>query len=138
VVLIDTNVLVFLLLRGEKTNEARALLEADNDWRSETFLLVEFTNVLATYMRSRELMREEARCLLSDAEKLMQARLMNVAHGEAVEIANEYFVSTYDGRFLALARRLKSPLVTEDEKLRRAAPKLTRSIAEALRAVAAR
>jgi predicted nucleic acid-binding protein len=138
VVLIDTNVLVFLLIRGEKTTEARALLEADNDWRSETFLLVEFTNVLATYLRSRELMREEARCLLSDAEKLMQARLMNVAHGEALEMANEYFVSAYDGRFLALAWRLKSPLVTEDAKLRRAAPKLTRSTAEALRAVAAR
>ncbi len=137
-VLIDTNVLVFLLLQGEKTNEARALLEADNDWRSETFLLVEFTNVLATYLRSRELMREEAKRLLSDAEKLMQARLMNVAHGEALEMANEYFVSAYDGRFLALAWRLKSPLVTEDAKLRRAAPRLTRSIAEALRAVAAR
>ena len=137
-VLIDTNVLVFLLLRGEKTNEARALLEADNDWRSETFVLVEFTNVLATYLRSRELMHEEAKRLLSDAEMLMQARLMNVAHGEAVEMANEYFVSAYDGRFLALVRRLKSPLVTEDAKLRRAAPKLTRSIAEALRAVATR
>lgn len=132
-ILIDTNVLVFLFLRGERTEEARALFAADNDWRSDSFLLVEFSNVLSTYVRSRDLKIEQATDLLEAAEKLMQTRLLNIPHAEALETANEFLVSAYDGRFLVLARRLNRRLVTEDAKLRRGAPELTQSIREALR-----
>jgi predicted nucleic acid-binding protein len=41
-------------------------------------------------------------------------------------------VTAYDARFLALAHRLGTRLVTEDAKLRSAAPALTLSLAEAL------
>ena len=43
-------------------------------------------------------------------------------------------VSAYDARFLVAARELGVKLVTEDEKLRRAAPELTQSLEEALAA----
>jgi predicted nucleic acid-binding protein len=41
-------------------------------------------------------------------------------------------VTAYDARFLALAHRLGIRLVTQDAKLRSAAPALTQSLAEAL------
>jgi predicted nucleic acid-binding protein len=44
----------------------------------------------------------------------------------------QYRVTAYDARFLALAQQLDRRLVTEDAKLRAAAPKLTQSLVEAL------
>jgi predicted nucleic acid-binding protein len=133
VIAIDTNVLVFLLLRGDRTEEARRLFAADSEWHSEGFLLVEFSNVLVTYVRSRELALADARRLLTEAERLVQPHLLTVSHSETLELADQYRVSAYDGRFLAITRHLNRPLVTEDEKLRRAAPELTQSITQALR-----
>jgi predicted nucleic acid-binding protein len=40
--------------------------------------------------------------------------------------------SAYDARFLALAEAIGLPVVTEDKKLRDAAPNLTQSLADAL------
>jgi predicted nucleic acid-binding protein len=42
-------------------------------------------------------------------------------------------VSVYDARFLATAQSLGGKLVTEDAKLRAAAPALTQSLGEALK-----
>jgi predicted nucleic acid-binding protein len=47
-------------------------------------------------------------------------------------IAARHHVSAYDARFLALADHLGRRLVTEDIRLRIAAPALTQSLAEAL------
>jgi len=132
VILIDANVLVYLFLRGDKTEAARALVELDSDWQSETFCLVEFSNVLATYVRSADLSQALAHSVLKEAEKFMHARLIAVSNSEALEAAIDFHVSAYDGRFLALARRLNTRFVTEDAKLRAAAPDLTQSIARAL------
>ncbi len=55
--LVDTNVLAYLLIEGDHTRAAQALYERDPEWRSEAFILVEFSNVLATYVRTRALAR---------------------------------------------------------------------------------
>ena len=47
-------------------------------------------------------------------------------------MAAHYRVTAYDARYLAFARDLGVPLVTEDVKLRKAAPALTCSLADAL------
>ena len=53
---------------------------------------------------------------------------------QAMRTALAHGVSAYDARFLVAARELGVKLVTEDEKLRRAAPELTQSLEEALAA----
>jgi predicted nucleic acid-binding protein len=131
-VVIDTNVLAYLLLVGNKTEEAQALLVQDGDWRSDYFVLVEFTNVLVTYIRTRGLPREQAAGLLSEAEGLLGDGLQFAPHNDALTLASQYSVSAYDARFLAVARSHDARLVTEDAKLRAAAPALTVSLAEAL------
>ena len=57
-VLVDTNVLAYLLLEGDRTASAQELYERDPDWRSEAFLMVEFSNVLATSIRTKAITRE--------------------------------------------------------------------------------
>jgi predicted nucleic acid-binding protein len=129
---VDTNVLVYLLVAGDRTDQARALMQRDADWRSESFVLVELSNVLVTTMRVRGLAPARAVQALADAQQIMEPGLHFVQHADALALAMEFKVSAYDARFLALARLLGQPLVTEDARLRQAAPALTRSIAEAL------
>lgn len=130
-VVVDTNVLAYLLIEGERTAQARWLYDHDPDWRSEGFILVEFSNILATYRRSGALDEGAAGRLLASAEQVLTGSI-NLPHARALQIAAEFGVSAYDARFLGAARSLREKLVTEDAKLRRAAPGLTRSIEQTL------
>lgn len=132
-VIIDTNVLAYLLIEGDRTPAAQDLWARDADWRSESFIMIEFSNVLATYVRQALLERDQAKALLGQAGRLMPG-LDAVQHDLAFEIAADLGVSAYDARFLALAKRSGRRLVTDDARLRRAAPDWTLSLEEAVRA----
>jgi predicted nucleic acid-binding protein len=132
-IVVDTNILAYLLIDGDNTKQAQALYGRDADWRSEGFLLIEFSNILATYQRTGALSRNAVESMLANAEQVVSG-LVNVPHSGALEIAMEYGVSAYDARFLGAARSLGARLVTEDARLRAAAPRLTHSLADALSA----
>jgi predicted nucleic acid-binding protein len=131
-VLIDTNVLAFLVLEGPQTAAARALLGKDDDWRSESYVLIELTNVLTTTMRVRGLSMKTAQKAFSAAREAIEPGLVSIRHEDAITYAHRYDVTAYDARFLVTAHKLGIKLATEDTKLRRAAPKLTQSITDAL------
>lgn len=132
-VVVDTNILAYLLIEGDRTKQAQALYATDSDWRSEAFILVEFSNVLATYRRMHALSRQQAESLLAEAASRVR-ELLSVPNLRALRCAERFAVSAYDARFLAVADTLGAKLVTEDAKLRAAAPDLTRSLAQALAA----
>ncbi len=130
-VVVDTNILAYLLIAGDRTKEAQALYAQDSDWHSEAFVLIEFCNIVATYQRMGDLSRNQAERLLKEAETCMR-NLTNVPHIAALRTAQQFTVSAYDARFLAVAENQGTKLVTEDAKLLAAAPALTRSLSEAL------
>ena len=130
--LVDTNVVAYLLIHGDHTEAAQELRRRDSDWRSEAFLLVEFTNVLASSIASRRMSVPLAQDFMAKATALFEGKLVRIAHASALSMAVSCRVTAYDARFLALAQQLGRRLVTEDAKLRAAAPKLTQSLAEAL------
>jgi len=130
-IVVDTNVIAYLLIEGDRTADAQALRLSDPDWRSEPFLLVEFSNLLATQVRARALSAAQAKSLLESAAQQVLA-WVEVSHAEALAVALERKVSAYDARFVACARRLSVPLVTEDSRLRAATPGSSMSIAEAV------
>jgi predicted nucleic acid-binding protein len=132
-IVVDTNVVAYLLIEGAHTAGARALRLADPEWCSEPFLMVEFSNLLATQVRSKALNPGEATTLLATAAEQL-SRWIDVPHAEALTTALRRGVSAYDARFLAAALRLNVPLVTEDARLRAAAGDMALSIAEALAA----
>jgi predicted nucleic acid-binding protein len=131
-VLVDTNVVAYLLIEGKQTAAAQQLRKRDSDWRSEAFLLVEFTNVLASSIATKRMTLSLAEELLARASVLFDGKLGRISHASVLTTAARYRVSAYDAHFLALADQLGSRLVTEDAKLRTAAPALTQSVAEAL------
>jgi predicted nucleic acid-binding protein len=132
VIAVDCNVVVHLLLEGEQTPRARGLLEHDPDWHSEVLMLVELTNVLATAMRVRKLAPKDATIVLTQAESIVSSALHTVSHFDALATAAHYRVSAYDAHYLVVARHLGVKLVTEDARLRKFAPGLTQSLAEAV------
>ena len=66
------------------------------------------------------------------------AEWIEAPHAEVLALAIDRQISAYDARFIACARRLGAPLVTEDSRLRAATPGLSVSIAEAVAEVATR
>ncbi len=130
-VLVDTNILAYLLIEGDRTSAAHDLYARDPDWRSEAFILVEFTNVLATYVRTKALTNKQGSELLSEALAILPS-LASVEHAQAFHAATEFGISAYDGRFIAIAKQMKSRLVTEDTKLRAAVPAWTVSLGDSM------
>jgi predicted nucleic acid-binding protein len=130
--LVDTNVVAYLLIEGDHTQAAQQLRRRDPDWRSEAFLLVEFTNVLASSVATKRMTLGLAGNFLGKAVALFDGKLRSMPPASVLAAAVRHGVSAYDARFLALAEAIGLPVVTEDKKLRDAAPNLTQSLAEAL------
>lgn len=128
---VDTNVVAYLLIAGNATQQAQALWQVDADWRSEPFYRVEFSNLLATQVRAKALTLDQAQTLLERAQTTVTTTA-DVSHADALRLASKLGVSAYDARFLWSAQSLGSKLVTEDARLRKAAPAWTQSLAEAL------
>jgi predicted nucleic acid-binding protein len=131
VVLVDTNIIAYLMIRGDRTAAAQQLYERDSDWCSEAFVMVEFSNVIATYVRTRALSQAQGTKLLAESQAHLST-LHSVVNTQALESAMQFGISAYDARFISLAKQLKMKLITEDVKLRVAVPALTMSLDDAL------
>jgi predicted nucleic acid-binding protein len=132
VILVDTNIIAPLYLRSARSRAVAELFARDGIWRTEPLALIELSNVLISYERARYITAARARNCLDRAAAFLQPHLFRVSHQAALNAALRYRVTAYDGRFLALAQQLGTPLVTEDAKLRSAAPELTQSLIQAL------
>jgi len=130
--LVDTNIIAPLYVRSARSPAAAELFAHDPVWRTEPLALIELSNVLITYERARYITAAAARDCLNRAAAFLQPHLFRVSHQAALDAALRYGTTACDARFLALAQQLSMRLVTEDLKLRAAAPALTQSLAEAL------
>ena len=128
---VDTNILVYLLIEGDRLAQAQALWRRDPVWCSEPFILVEFNNVLATYLRSQALTKVEAKALLAEASRRLTSPV-EARHADALDLAAEFGISAYDARFIAVARAQNLPLITEYGRLRTAVPACTQSLTDAM------
>jgi predicted nucleic acid-binding protein len=88
--------------------------------------------VLASSIAMKRMTLTLAQNFLAKVIDLFDGKLARVDHPLVLAIAARHRVSAYDARFLALADQLGTRLVTEDAKLRAAAPALTQSLTEAL------
>lgn len=130
--LVDTNIIAPLFVRSALSDAVQKLHGRDRVWRTEPFALIELGNVLATYERAGYITRDTAYDCLGRAATFLQPHFFSVTHRAALEVALRHRTTAYDARFLAAAEQLGTRLVTEDARLRAAAPALTQSLAEAL------
>jgi predicted nucleic acid-binding protein len=71
VIVVDSNILAYLYLPGDRTAAAEALLERDSEWAAPLLWRSEFRNILAGYMRRKTITFDQACSLQSEAESLL-------------------------------------------------------------------
>ena len=118
-IVVDTNLVAYLLLGGEKTPGARLAFRKDPMWAAPILWRSEFRNVIAAYLRRGMLRLSDALEVMQDAETLFQGAEYKVDSRHVLKLAAESACSAYDCEFVALAQQLSVPLLTSDaEKLR--------------------
>jgi predicted nucleic acid-binding protein len=127
-IVVDTNVLAYLYLPGEHTSAAEALLERDPDWCAPILWRSEFRNILAGYVRRKDISFEQATSLQAEAEGLLAGCEYEVESRAVLELVLDSDCSAYDCEFIALAMKLDTKLFTMDKKLLRAFPNRALSI----------
>jgi len=128
VIVVDVNVVAYFLIEGERTAAARALLDSDPDWRLPALWRHEYLNILATFAREGGATIAEAQTLWRRGVELFGPREVNVDMESALVLAAEKGSSAYDAQYVALARQLRTVCVTEDRRLLRKFPALTRTM----------
>lgn len=113
----DTNVIAYLLLEGEHTEQAEALLLADSDWVAPYLWRSEFRNILALYLRQGYLELEIAKQIMQEAEALMFGKEFEIQSEKIIDLVKNSKCSAYDCEYVALAQQLQINLVTADKKI---------------------
>jgi len=122
VIVVDTNIIAYLLIKGEHTKAAEKALQKDSEWLSPLLWQSEFRNVLSFYVRQKHLSLDRAVKLMDAAMDLMTNREYDVSSLEVLRLASVSGCSAYDCEFVALATDLGISLVTLDKKKLKAFP----------------
>jgi len=120
VIVVDTNVLAYLLIPGQYTESAERLLLDEPEWAAPLLWRSELRNVLATYVRSKRLEVSDALALHRRAADLIGAEEYNPETSDVLRLAKASGCSAYDCEFVSVAEYLDVKLVTADAKLAKA------------------
>lgn len=116
-IVVDTNILAYLYLPGNKTDEVKRLLTVDSEWAAPLLWRSELLNVLATTMRVKGLSLAQAIEIFQLADELLEEHTYSVSPLKVLEVSQRIGCSGYDAEFLVLAEDLGTRLVTYDAAL---------------------
>ena len=121
-IVVDTNVIAYLFIRGDRTKQAKDALRQDPEWIAPLLWRSEFLNILAFYLRRGQMLLKHANQLMNEAERLMKGGEYQVPSNEVLALVKTSGCSAYDCEFVNLAIDLEVLLVTEDKKVLRNFP----------------
>lgn len=128
----DANLLAYLIMPGERTEEAEAVLAKDPTWVAPALWRNELRSVVHKYIMRGDLTVARAVVLLGQADEVLGGREGDVDSQEVLDLASHSNCTTYDCEYVALANALGVPLVTTDRAVLKAFPKHTMTPAEFL------
>ena len=115
-IVVDTNVLAYLAIDGEKTALADQAYRQDSDWVVPNLWSSEFLNVLALYLRKRLISLDEALFILERAYGFISTEYQVYAP-HILDLIISSKCSAYDCEFVALAKEINVKLLTEDKQI---------------------
>lgn len=118
----DTNLLVYLYVQGQRTDESEAVLMRDPVWTVPLLWRSEFRNSLIGLVRTQALELEDALSMIEEAERWLAGHEYSVLSRQVLTLASRSGCSAYDCEFVALAQDLEVPLVTSDRQVLKAFP----------------
>lgn len=129
-IVVDTNVIAYRWLPGDRTGAADRLWTRDPEWCAPLLWRSEFRSAVVGYLRRRLLDSETALQILETAEAQMRGREYAPRSADVLRTAAESTCSAYDCEFVALARALGVPLVTTDAQILREFPGTAQPLGE--------
>lgn len=121
----DTNLIAYLFIEGEFTNQAESLYQADSDWVAPYLWRSEFRNILALYLRKKILSLAESKAIVQGAEELFSDNEFELNSNAILNLAANCPLSAYDCEYVLLAQKLGIRLVTNDKKILKNFPDIT-------------
>ena len=118
----DTNLLIYLYVLGQRTEESEAVLRRDALWVVPLLWRSEFRNSLIGLVRVHALQLDDALAMSEEAERWIAGQEYSVLSRQVLMLASRSGCSAYDCEFVALARDLEVPLVTTDRQVLKAFP----------------
>ncbi len=116
-IVVDTNVISYLFLSGERSDQVEQLLAKGIHWAAPSLWRSEFRNVLASYLKQNLIDLDKAFQIISEAEQLMKGSEYQIVSSQVLRLSKASGCSAYDCEFVALAMDLNVPLVTYDKQL---------------------
>ncbi len=110
----DTNLIVYLTVRGVHTRQAERVYERDAAWIARPLWRSEFRNALAIHRRTGALSAGEIFEIVEKAERMMHGKDVAVDSRDVLTLTFGSRCVAYDCEFVALAREFGVPLVTND------------------------
>lgn len=121
-IVVDTNIIVYFHVEGDRTHEAWQVFQKDSDWYAPFLWRSEFRNTMFRYLRSNLLTPTDILEFAEAAEKMMTGNELHLLPGDILPFAASSSCSAYDCEFVALAKELGVPLVTSDKQILRDFP----------------
>lgn len=121
-IVVDTNVIAYLLIKGDQTETAEQVRKSDSEWAAPILWRSEMGNLLMLYIRQKIASLDDAKTIMDKAEDILSGREYEVESSRVLELAATTGCTAYDCEFAYLAEKLNAPLVTSDKKLLAAFP----------------
>jgi predicted nucleic acid-binding protein len=121
-IVVDSNVIAYCWIHGERTALAHRLRGLDPDWHAPVLWRSELRNILTGYRRDRSLSEAQVRQIMGAAEAGLTGREHHLPSERVFAVTEASRLSAYDSEFVALAEILGVRLVTEDRAILAAFP----------------
>ncbi len=122
-IVVDTNVLAYAVIPGERTEAALATARRDTEWMAPRLWRSELRNVLATAMRVQKMTLASALAAFAAAVEIVDDVEIEEAAEECLQLAHQAGISAYDAEFVLVAEQMGLRLVTTDLRLAKAFPR---------------
>ncbi len=129
-IVVDVNLLAYLLIPGKYTKSAELVLEGDSLWAAPRLWRSELRNILATYIRADLIEVADALALFQRASDIIGVEEYEVETSEVLRLSKQSKCSAYDCEYLALAEFLDLDFITADAKLAKAFPQRARLLSD--------
>lgn len=116
-IIVDTNILIYLYIQGEHTAAVETLVDIDCTWAAPLLWRSEFRNVLALYLRKKIITLQQAMNIVDQAEFLMTENEYQPSSEAVLHLVHVSNCSAYDCEFVSLAKQFDVPLITQDKKI---------------------
>ena len=116
-IVVDANIVAYLLLTSGRSTQAEQALLKDALWAAPLLWRSEFRNVLALYIRQGLLTLNNAQNIMNEAANLMLGMEFEVTSSKVLSLVAESTCSAYDCEFVALAQDLGVSFVTVDKQV---------------------